>query len=57
MLLKVIRVRPLHTIKPTNALTLKLNFLHIICHNSDILRSIKDDQDRSKRVGVMTNCM
>jgi len=29
-----------HTIKPTNALTLKLYFLRTICHNSDIFRAI-----------------
>ena len=40
---KVIHVRALktiHTIEPTNALTLKLYILHTICHNSDMFLSI-----------------
>ena len=30
----------IHIIKPTSALMLKLYFLHTICHNSDMFRSI-----------------
>jgi len=30
----------IHTIKPTNALMLKLNFLHTICHNCDMFQPI-----------------
>jgi hypothetical protein len=40
---KVIYVRAwirIHIIKPTNALMLKLYFLHTICHNSDMFRCI-----------------
>jgi hypothetical protein len=30
----------IHTTKPTNALMLKLHFLHAICHNCDMFRSL-----------------